>query len=493
MVAEDIVEKPGVWDGDDLSLREIMNFYRRLYRRVHTLCQWLLAVTGHAQRWIAITLGLLGMSLWAAPMAFASAGGGASGFSDGGGGGHGGGGSFFLFYIVLRLAALTHGLILIPLAIGYVFYRTDWPKRSAAYYRGWRERGPEHRRQRSQRQRRVELAAAEASDDNPIFDPDAVRSEAASLFVAIQQAWSHDDTAALQRMVGRDLMREWDLRLDNYRAKGWTNRVEVIGNPDVDLIGLHNDDEQQVVVDIRARVRDIVINRQGRTIKREDAFRETARLHEIWTLSRHGSRWIVVSVEQGAEGQHALADDIVANAAKNDQRLQQESMLEVAAADTIADSELDQYVNVEFAPSAETAANDLSVLDTRFTPDVLQVVTQRAVSAWLHAVDGDDDRFLAIADAAVVRELLYPSDTIREVVRGVKVEQLQIDELDLKHQPVTMTISLKLRGIRYQENRSTAALIGGSKTKQQRFAQSWTLALSDNKDEPWRIVAARQR
>src|SRR5207248_7995554 len=104
----------------------------------------------------------------------------------GGGGGRGGHGGGFFLYIILRLfidlairqpivAAIIVGLIV----SWWLYARVSGRTRAA------REDAPsDHisKRRLDQRERRVELAAAEAAEDDPAFAPDEVRSAAAELF-----------------------------------------------------------------------------------------------------------------------------------------------------------------------------------------------------------------------------------------------------------------------------------------------------------------------
>ena len=55
---------------------------------------------------------------------------------------------------------------------------------------------------RQKRERRVELAAAEAAEEDPEFAPDNVRATATQLFLDIQNAWDRDDRTELRGLVG---------------------------------------------------------------------------------------------------------------------------------------------------------------------------------------------------------------------------------------------------------------------------------------------------
>ena len=88
------------------------------------------------------------------------------------------------------------------------------------------------RKRRRERAARVQLAAAEAADDDAYFAPDAVKAEAAALHREIVAAWTARDRAALARQLGPDLLAEWVRRLDDFDRKGWHNVCEIRRGPD---------------------------------------------------------------------------------------------------------------------------------------------------------------------------------------------------------------------------------------------------------------------
>jgi predicted lipid-binding transport protein (Tim44 family) len=138
---------------------------------------------------------------------------------------------------------------------------------------------------------------------------------------------------------------------------------------------------------------------------------------------------------------------------------------------------------------------DLSLADGRFAPDVLEVAARRAVSAWAQAIDGDDAVLDGIATPAAKRELLYAGDTsgaVRMVVRGPVVNRIRIVSLDAGAEPPTMTVEVDLTGRRYVENRDTAAVVVGSRTRRTSFTERWTLSLSGDEAQPWRITAVAE-
>jgi predicted lipid-binding transport protein (Tim44 family) len=422
------------------------------------------------------------MNLLLAVLILAGAGGGSGGFGGGGGGGGGGGfggggsggsggGSPFVLLVIILIVVL----MVVLSAIGA--YRL--------------------RKRRRERVARVTLAAAEAAGDDADFAADLVVSEARGLYTACQVAWDARDREKLASMVGKDLLVEWNKRLDDFQAKGWHNRVEVLGTPGVEYLGLVNREDEaddRVVVRITARQRDYVQDAQGQKILKDNAKTDIVNVAEWWTLARRDDRWICVSIEQDTEGVHHLDDAIVAVPDADTQALLDESLVELANADAATPGvKTAEIADLNFDGDARAAALDLSLADARFAPDVLEIAVRRAVAGWAEAVDGEDAPLLAVAHPNAVRELLYAGDAqerTRLVVRGPIVRQVRITSHDAAADPARMTVEVDVSGRRYVENRDTAALVSGSKDDATDFTERWTLAIDGPPDNPWRIVGA---
>jgi predicted lipid-binding transport protein (Tim44 family) len=449
-----------------------------------------------------------------APDALAAAGGGSAGFSGGGGGGGGGGGfggggggghGFFLFLIfkaIIDLTIATHGiflLVLIGLGAAWWVMNRGMP----GFVRFWgaqQQQGRAHRRESRRRARRVELAAAEAEDANPIFGPAAVREAAAQLFADIQSAWSADNRLALRGLITPDLLVEWERRLDDFDRRGWRNVVEPSGPPKVEYVGLMrrergHQDLDRVVVRIEAKLRDYVVDSSGQHMKRDGSFTESVRMREYWTLERRGEHWVLASIESGAAGEHSLQDKIVQTHWADEDSMRDEALVEGAVAQSTPDGfKLAELADLQFSGDAHAAAMDLSLADGRFAPDILEVAARRAVAAWAEAVDGPDDELRKVATPGAVSELLHPGDAsgrTRLVVRGAQVQRIRVVGLDAGSEPATMTIDVDLRGRRYIEDRDTTRVVSGSSTHLVGFTERWQLAVTGDAAEPWRIVAVQ--
>jgi len=181
----------------------------------------------------------------------------------------------------------------------------------------------------------------------------------------------------------------------------------------------------------------------------------------------------------------------VASPWSDEARLHDVAVTELAVADAVPDAVVGELVDVDYAGDARVQAMDLSVVDGRFAPAVLEAAARRAVEAWAEAVDGADAALERAATPEAAHALLYPRGTnTRLVVRGPRLQVLRIAELDAHAQPPAMVVEAELRGRRYLEDRDTAAVLEGSKERETAFTERWTLALAeDDPATPWRIVA----
>lgn len=428
---------------------------------------------------VAVLLSML--LLVVVPDALAAAGGGSSGF--GGGGGGGGGGGFSGGGGAGSGGSLSPGAILAIVVVVLIIA-------AFSVYKGWR-----WRRKRDARVLRVQLAAAEAAADDAAFAVDKVTTDAAQLFIQVQAAWSAEDRKQLHRLCSPDLCVEWERRLDDFASRGWHNKVDIQGAPDVHYVGLVNradNQDDRVCVLIEATLVDYVQDAAGRRIKRNDSTSTTTQLREYWTLSKRDGHWRLLSIEQFGEGAHNLDSELVA-APWSDDRLREEAVLEGAAADAaFSPADVASLVDLDYAQDGRKAALDLSLVDGRFAPDVLETSAKRAVAAWAEAVDGPDAALERVARPTAIAQLLYPTgdDAVRRVVRGPHVNTMTLVKLDGSSQPAQMVVELSLAGRRYLENRDTVAVVQGSRDSETTWTERWTFTLDGDDQAPWLVASA---
>ena len=450
------------------------------------------------RRILTAVAGAITATLLAAPYALARSGGGSSGFGGFGRGGGGGGlgrafghGHFFF----IPVGGGGAGLVIILIIVIAIILLYVLPQ-AQKWWRGQQTSGVAARRRVAERERRVELAAAEAAEEDEAFAPEAVRSQAAKLFTDVQAAWDAGDRVRLRALVAPELLAEWERRLDDFDRKGWRNRVQPIGAPKIEYVGLSHRGEQggdRVVVRIEATLRDFVEDGSGQHVGRVDTLGETSKVREFWTLGRRQDHWILLSIEQGAEGEHVLGEEIVATPWSDERAMRDEALVEGAVEEAVPEgTSIAEVADLDYRGDARAAALDLSLADGRFAPDVLEVAARRAAAAWAEAVDGEEGALLALARPEVAREMLHPGDpsaTTRLVVRGLQIRKITIVALEAAAEPPTMTIDVAIAGRRYVEDRDTAAVVSGSQSRATTFTERWTLALDGDDDQPWRIAA----
>jgi predicted lipid-binding transport protein (Tim44 family) len=446
---------------------------------------------------IAVLVAAVAGLLEAAP-AFALGGGGSAGFSGGGGGFSGGGGGGFGGGYYGGSGGSGHisgGVVAVIVIAIIVIVIGSWLyARMLVLAR---------RHHIHEREKRVRTASAVAAEDDAAFDSDTVHAQAAQLFMDIQSAWDAQDRKRLREMVGPELWVEWKRRLDDFDRKGWHNRVQPLGPPKITYVGLHNaadPNDDRVVVIVEARVRDYVETSYGRHITHQGSSSEIINASEYWTLGKHevpGTdgeyRWILISIQQAKEGDHELSEEMVVTPDADETAMRDEALVEGAAEDAVPEGvKIAEVADLDYEGDARAAANDLSLADGRFAPDILEVAARRAVGAWAQAIDGDRGDLEAIADHGVVGELLHPGDPsgkTRLVVRGPRVREIRIMKLDAQSEPPSMQLEVKLEGRRYIEDRDTTAIVSGSQSNPRQFTEHWTMGLTDDKEQPWRIIA----
>ena len=441
----------------------------------------------------------------AATAALGAAGGGSGGFSGGGGGGGSGGGFGGGSGSGSGSGGDTNPWVLAVMLIGmmvFIIWSTLRSRRKRRAAAGTWDPAEAARRDRATedarraRVERVARASLVAADDDPYFASDTVVPQAEALFRDVQSAWDARDEAALARLVAPDLMVEWSRRLADFARKGWHNVVRVHDPVRIEYVGLINredDDEDRVVVRVSATLDDYVETREGARMNHVGMDSPVATVREYWTLRHHDERWRLVSIEQDREGEHHLRAEVVADPA-DDGALADESMVEQALANRITDGmKIAELADLDFDGDALTAARDLSLVDQRFDPGVIEVAVRRAVAAWAEAVDGPDDALLELAGPGAVRSMLYPAgeEHVRLVVRGPHVSALHVRAVDAEATPAEVHVEAEVEGVRFLEDRDTVVVVAGNNRERVAFTERWTLTLDETSDEhPWRITAA---
>ena len=136
------------------------------------------------------------------------------------------------------------------------------------------------RRRVAQRERRVELAAAEAAEDDPAFAPDVVRASGSQAVHARSRRRGTPTTAnRLRELVAPDLLEEWERRLDDFDrtrlAQPRASRSESRRSSTWRSPTRATRARIASMVRIEATLRDYVEDRSGHRLKRAGRLAET--------------------------------------------------------------------------------------------------------------------------------------------------------------------------------------------------------------------------
>lgn len=216
-------------------------------------------------------------------------------------------------------------------------------------------------------------------------------------------------------------------------------------------------------------------------------------LDELWTLEREGDGWRRLAVESPEAGTHHLAAELIARPDADLATLRDAATIETAQAGGAAPGE--RFAGLRVAGDPTHALLDLSVVDGRFAPAVLEACVRRTVAAWEEAVDGDDAAFSELADAAAVDELLTGGDRegrTRLVVRGAHMRAVTATALDLDARPPLVTVDVTISAQRFREHTSDGApVVPSSVGETVTFTDTWFVALSAGA-VPWRLTRVRR-
>ena len=142
-------------------------------------------------------------------------------------------------------------------------------------------------------------------------------------------------------MLGPDLMVEWNRRLDDFDRKGWHNVCEIVEGPTCSTSGSSTAPTTPTTASRSASGRASATScatPHGNTITRNESSSEIVTSAEYWTLGKRDGRWVLLSIEQDAEGAHHLDADIVASPWGDEGRLHDEAVTELATADAVPDA-----------------------------------------------------------------------------------------------------------------------------------------------------------
>ena len=320
-----------------------------------------------------------------------------------------------------------------------------------------RTRRAQRERLAGRRGRRAEWAALEASLDDPEFDPELIRD-------------------AVLAFLG---------------TRRFVPAVRVTGRPRVTILRVVNrpgEAEDRAIVRVRCRVR---VPRAPVTFLDMTPLMDPTRIRvdERWTLGRAGDDWRVLSVEGDPLAAPVLKAPLIPDALADDARLREGALREVVAADAHAGPGL---ADADASPMQQLL--DLSLVDGRYLPALLEAELTHVVEAWEAASLGSATPLETVASALAVDVLLHPEWARREAGR-LEVQDAVLCRWEPRvvaadQEPPRVTVVVTVEATRRVRSEQDGSLVAGSVEARHAMTPEWVLELVRGGPLNWRLVSS---
>jgi hypothetical protein len=330
-------------------------------------------------------------------------------------------------------------------------------------------------RRARERAQRAEATAVEASWELEAFAPEKIRAAVIGMLQLAAEAWQGSVRPSGEGPV---VVERWA------QAHRLGADTVLAGGPVIDLLGVVHrapETEDRVVVRIRA------VLRSGAEVPLLGA--PGTLVDERWTLARRGSDWELVEFDDTPLADELLHSPLIAGAWADQDRLREQSLAEVAQGDPV-NGEARTGDLVDSARDPMLQLLDLSVIDGRYLPALLQATLIHLIDVWEQATAGTWQPLADLASPEACDQLLYPrADDVRMrmVLRDATLRRWQ-PELVVAGESGSLEIALTVSAVRFLVDPLTAKHVWGSPDYSQDIRLSWTLALTDTKEIAWRLV-----
>jgi len=103
--------------------------------------------------------------------------------------------------------------------------------------------------------------------DDPDFDPEAVKQRLSNLYVQMQNGWTACDISSLRGNFTDDQFAQYDRQLQAYRDAGHTPVVERIAVLDVSLMGCKQDEQHDILIaNLYTRITTYTLDKAGQVV-----------------------------------------------------------------------------------------------------------------------------------------------------------------------------------------------------------------------------------
>jgi hypothetical protein len=334
----------------------------------------------------------------------------------------------------------------------------------------------------------AERAAVEASLDDEAFSPETIRASVRTIVTFGAAVCDGAEPPELRSRPDAGLIRAWGRAVrDRYGEF-----VEIHRDPAVHVLRVVNrtgSREDRVVARVRvtlARDPDRSRNLPGdQTLLAA----RTVHVEERWTLGRGRHDWVLVSLSGDPLSAGVMSAPLITSPADDDERLREASLRELGA--TGAANGAAELVDPDAPPPAQL--EDLSVVDDRFEPALLEATIKHVLDAWEQSSDGSNRALTEVATKNAIRSLEHPGGPGgHRYVRDVSLSRWEVAGLNPTPERPTAQVAVRIKAATY---RSDGRRLSGSDRRRRRLSLLWTLKLdADRAGGPrWLLDASEDR
>jgi hypothetical protein len=186
---------------------------------------------------------------------------------------------------------------------------------------------------------------------------------------------------------------------------------------------------------------------------------------------------------------HALISaPLIESPAMDDERLREAGLRELAGQERAPKARLGELIDGD-APAPDRL-RELSVLDDRFSPELLEATIDRVLEAWEALTDGSQRPLEQVAAGPAIQALMYADRRHgRRLIRDPELAGWEVLGVDASSKPPWVRVRIEIKGAVFGNDGSRAF---GSDRQRRKYTLIWTLELAATAghDVAWRLAAS---
>jgi hypothetical protein len=318
---------------------------------------------------------------------------------------------------------------------------------------------------------RAEMAAAEASVEDEMFAPESIRAAVIAIV-----------SVAVGGELGEAEREDEAVVVDWARSHGLRSGCRLVGVPSVHVMRVANRAgglEDRVDVRVRCHFA-------------PSATKHAVTCDERWVIGRSRGAWVLREFSSDPLAEPVLAGALIPGGWADEDGLRDESFIELAAGDGVAaTAQLGELADRDDDPAA--ALRDLSVIDGRYAPAVIEAELNRLIEAWEQATTGSPEPLVRLASAEARVSLLEArafGKPVAIVLRDATLARWSATHPALTSEPPRLELMVHARGVRYLVDPQTRQHVSGNRDWPHDMRLAWILEPQHDGPVAWRLISS---